>query len=628
MHASEGKAPSSDRYRHWTALAIYGLFFLFLFIVCSPTLDSQFDLPKIVVLRTGAFALSMLALLNYRRISGGGLHPFALCLSLALGSWWIISIPFALHMPTALNGEYDRFFGLWTHLCWLALFCASIAVPGDTITVRRIVTFLTVAIVAVAVINICELNGLTAFGLGEVSSLGDRVAASALMNFAIPFVVIALVRARNRGLKAGMGCLFALLLVSEFLSQGRGPWIGLLVAMPILLSGLIRTRPSWKVALAVISGMIIIAGITITLSPMVAERFATFKRITRDESVHQRFIYYKAALRAVREHPVAGVGFENFRNSYPLYRTAEDQLFFQNAIPTMVHNGYLQTALSNGIPALLLYLALTGTVLVMIVRRLSSEKDPVAKDLLLGILAALTAYLVQDLSGWLDLSIASAFWIMLGLALNMLGRDNPHPPLSWTKPAIAAFFGLMVLLSPYLIHDGYVRLVVDAQLFEAQSLDVKAQWPEAESLVNRSLLGMPGDSRTELIAGQIYAKRFVVNHDPTAFARSRELFESSYRHNRFDRVRLFNIILLEVEGIKTGRIAAPSDFTRKAIDVLSETDHDNPGFHEVRARYFAVQGLFPEALTAIREALRLAPQAERFRAAESEYLSRMKPGKQ
>lgn len=602
------------------AQAVYGAFFFFLFLACSPALDSKFSLPKTMALSAGVFALSLLLIARLWRGHCAAPSRTVLLLALALGGWWIASTPFALHLATALDGEYDYYNGLWTHLCWLALFVAAMFIPSDTSTARRIAALLVAAIVPVAAVNILETTGLTAIGLNEVSTLGDRVAAGALMNFAIPFAAIAMFRARHWHARTGLASLLALFIVSEFLSQGRGPWIGLVVAMVILAVGMTQAKSRWKVVAALLAGVVVLGGLTARLNPMVAQRFATLTQVSQDQSLNQRFVYYRAALRVVREHPVTGIGFENFRNSYPSYRAADDIWFFDNVIPTMVHNGYLETALNNGIPALLLYLALVATVLVRLGRQLAREADRERRDLLLGLLAALSAYLVQDMSGWLDMALASAFWVTLGLAVNQTRQAASGPAQPWAKLITIAFSGLMMVLSLYLLNHGYARIIADANLFKAQSLDVRTQWRETESLVNLGLLALPGDSRTEMIAGQIYGKRFIASHDLSAYAKSHELLESSYRHNPFDRMRLVNIVTLERAALELGQISAPSDFAQKALETLSETDRDNPGFHEFKAMFFAAQGRFNEALAAIREALRLAPRDERYRASEAEYL--------
>ena len=239
-------------------------------------------------------------------------------------------------------------------------------------------------------------------------------------------------------------------------------------------------------------------------------------------------------------------------------------------------------------------------------------------------MAALGAYLVQDMTGWLDMAVTSVFWCILGLAVNLAHQKTRGPVAAWTRIAIVAFSGLMMLLSLYLLNDKYTRIVADAQLFKAQKLDVSTRWPDTEALVNKALLSLPVDSRTEMAAAQIYAMRFALSHDARAYARSRELLESSYAHNRFDRLRLYNIVALESTALERGNISKASSFAQEAIAMLARTDDDNPGFHQIRAWFLAVQGRFVEALAAIRVARRLMPEDEGLRSSELEYEAKLK----
>ena len=616
---SIGLAPSSATAQDSVAIAIYGSFFAALLLVCSPALDSKFALPKLIVLGAGVFALCLLLLLRARRIVPVSSLTPALLLALALAAWWVLSTPFALHLPTALFGEYDYYNGLLTHLCCLTLFVVSLSLPLTVRTVTSLTWLLVIAIALVALVNVTEIAGITGLGLGEVSTLGDRVAASALMNFAIPFVVVALIRQPYSGVKVALGLLLALLVLSEFLSQGRGPWIGLLVALFILFVGLISSKIRWKAAALLLASTTIVAGLAAFINPAISQRFATFTHLGTDEALNQRFIYYRAALRAIADHPIVGIGFENFKNSYPHYRGPDDTYFFSNIIPTMVHNGYLETALNNGIAALLLYLGLVGVVLFSLAKELKNAKDPARRDLLLCFFAALCAYLVQDLSGWLDLALAAIFWTMLGLAANQTRQPSSLGEQAATRWLPVSFATIMICVSTYMLTDGYARLRVDSRLFQAQSLDATTQWPEVESRLNDGLARLATDSRTELIAAQLYAQRFLATKEPAAYARSHALFESSYAHNHFDRMRLVNVIALETSAMELGVIATGSDFALKALKKLSETDGDNPDFHAFTAQFFAAQNQFDKALAAIEDAVKLAPSNERYRTLELQY---------
>lgn len=144
----------------------------------------------------------------------------------------------------------------------------------------------------------------------------------------------------------------------------------------------------------------------------------------------------------------------------------------------------------------------------------------------------------------------------------------------------------MALASVYMLRDGYAKVRADASLFKAQAHDAQTQWQEIESLIESALSNLASDSRTEAVAARLYANRFLMMHDPVLYARSHDLFESSYGHNRFDRMRLINLTAIEIEAIKSGVIGTGSAFAMAALDTLSQTDGDNPDFHEFRVSFF------------------------------------------
>ena len=76
-----------------------------------------------------------------------------------------------------------------------------------------------------------------------------------------------------------------------------------------------------------------------------------------DPSFTNRFVFYRAAAGMIRDHPIAGVGFESFGLMYPRYRPVEPEQLPADVIPSMVHDGYLQAAATTGIPGLILYVA-------------------------------------------------------------------------------------------------------------------------------------------------------------------------------------------------------------------------------------------------------------------------------
>src|SRR4029077_8737563 len=93
-----------------------------------------------------------------------------------------------------------------------------------------------------------------------------------------------------------------------------------------------------------------------------------------------------------------------------------------DTIPTMVHNGYLELAVWTGIPGLLLYVTLMAAVaasLLNVIRERAGTGDSEQRALACGMLGGLTAFWIQDLSGWQEISSSVFFWALAGLAVGL-----------------------------------------------------------------------------------------------------------------------------------------------------------------------------------------------------------------
>ena len=88
--------------------------------------------------------------------------------------------------------------------------------------------------------------------------------------------------------------------------------------------------------------------------------------------------------------------------------------------PSMVHSGPLQTAVSGGVPALILQLAFFAAVGLAVARRW--RREPAGRARLTGaaFLASGCAYFVQDLSGWPHVALGALVSVIAGLATSWM----------------------------------------------------------------------------------------------------------------------------------------------------------------------------------------------------------------
>ena len=115
----------------------------------------------------------------------------------------------------------------------------------------------------------------------------------------------------------------------------------------------LRARNKWFVGVLYAIGVCLVL---VMAGKEIQERFFSVKKYQEDNSANSRLTSWKIGLRIAAENPVFGVG---VRNS-PLLTYS----YGADIEGRSIHSQYLQTAADSGVPALLLYLGLLGSVLV------------------------------------------------------------------------------------------------------------------------------------------------------------------------------------------------------------------------------------------------------------------------
>jgi O-antigen ligase len=191
----------------------------------------------------------------------------------------------------------------------------------------------------------------------------------------------------------------ALINTALFASLTRNAWVALVLALTVLVA---LARPRRMVLAPVVVWVFLI----VAPVPVVA-RALSIADLT-DSSSYDRICMVQAGLRMVGERPLLGVGPDQVKRIYPLYRhpTAPRLL-----IPHL-HNSYLQLAAERGIPALAVMMGLLGGTAVVAARGFRRRGRDA--DLHLGVLGALVAFGIAALfeNNWGDTEVQR---LLLGL---------------------------------------------------------------------------------------------------------------------------------------------------------------------------------------------------------------------
>jgi O-antigen ligase len=220
-------------------------------------------------------------------------------------------------------------------------------------------------------------------------------------------LAIATVRTERRRVRWAVGLCVPVMIAIMLLTQSRGVFIGLIVGFAPALLAQIRKRPSIAVPVII---AVVVAGVL--LPAAVTHRLGGITKLTSSETIaeadpegsaEQRLEISKVAWRIFTDHPLIGVGIGCYADANERYSAA---LGKRDA-----HDTYLTLAAELGLPGLLLWLGLVGSVLLHLKRHRSIAVSA-APIQIVWIYRAVVGFLVAGLFG--SYSGITMFYLMLG----------------------------------------------------------------------------------------------------------------------------------------------------------------------------------------------------------------------
>jgi len=186
------------------------------------------------------------------------------------------------------------------------------------------------------------------------------------------------------------------------LSQSRGAWIATLVALFLLASLQLGKRRRWQIVGIVLFG----SGVLVTLIPLTLARtnpllwrFLIDLPVVESAwlSLLRRLGIWQLSLQLVLQNPLLGVGLgmyeQAFRDAFPAL-----PLINGRSVPPHAHNLFVQLALDLGLPGLLAYVGLLGTLVRSLLGVLQQKiRDRTSTRLIIGLIGTLTAMMTVGL---------------------------------------------------------------------------------------------------------------------------------------------------------------------------------------------------------------------------------------
>jgi O-antigen ligase len=200
-----------------------------------------------------------------------------------------------------------------------------------------------------------------------------------------------------------------LFMTGVFLSLARTYYVSLLVTVPAVF-----VRGNRRIAIFGLSAVLVCAIAVLVLFPTIRERAFSITDLEKNNSNLERIYIWKTSGDIIKDHPVAGIGFRQWRERFSDYEgNYAGSWKFTEAALHHAHNLYLTVAAETGIVGLFLFMVFWVYLLMAIWRCVRSSpawsfENALALGVFFGLLNFFIGGLFEDnLSKWMNLSLIS-----------------------------------------------------------------------------------------------------------------------------------------------------------------------------------------------------------------------------
>lgn len=269
----------------------------------------------------------------------------------------------------------------------------------------------------------------------------------------IPIGIIRSVYSENRLHAFFYGLTSVLMVTSLVLSHSRAGWI--VFAFQIILLGAMFFRKINKGILIKLSVIILLTVISVSYFDGLKKMHKTVPSLESeikslaevgDTSLKARWCFYGAGLRMFIDHPLTGIGLENFGNYYPRY--VRDGRFYSK----YAHNLFIQMADETGIFSVIAFICIFVSLFIY---GLKNFKQTCGDDkvLIAALIAGISASVLHSFADvdWEFNSIGLYCFFLAGI-LNSYNKE--FKKINITKPAV--FVVVISFMISLLFLYGYI----------------------------------------------------------------------------------------------------------------------------------------------------------------------------
>ena len=362
----------------------------------------------------------------------------------------IIAAALGVSPLRSMFGDFERMWGVWAwiHLLIYYVLLRTFMRPADWMRYFQL---------SVAVSFVVALIQIRSWGqLGPTdSTVGNVGLLAPCLLFNAGFACLLVLRYRVRAWQIANGTIGLALIISIFLTQNRSTFLGIIVGSVIAL--LVARRSRWiGVALVCAVGGAVVIARTMGDRPVArylpgnVQRLAATGTRGGDDIRKMQVV---VTLAGIRQHPLLGVGPENFDVLWSdhfdsrIYPAGDERW-------DRAHSGYMEAVATSGIPGALAYMAIWITLFVTARKAYRSKRLGVIE---LGICCGLIAGYMTYLLFWFTDLNSAVPWTALAAFLSAASAGEPLVALGerkeWRPGGIVIVgLGLVTIAAAILVH--------------------------------------------------------------------------------------------------------------------------------------------------------------------------------
>lgn len=331
----------------------------------------------------------------------------------------VIAGAFGVSPLRSMFGDYERMWGVWAwiHLLLFYVLLRTFMRPADWMR------FFQLSVAVSLVVAIIEIRSWTHAGPTD-STIGNYGLLAPYLFFHMGFACFLALRHRVRAWRMANAGVAVMLLVGIFLTQNRSTFLGLVVGSVVAL--LVARRSRWLA----IAAVCVVAAATVVARTMADRPIARYlpgnvQRLAATDprgSDDIRRMQVIVTLAGLKEHPLLGVGPENFDVLWSahfnsrIYPAGPDERWDR------AHSAYMEAAATSGIPGALAYLGVWVALFIAVRRGYRNQRLTVAElSICCGLISGYMTYL---LFWFVDINSALP-WTALAAFLSATAAGEP-----------------------------------------------------------------------------------------------------------------------------------------------------------------------------------------------------------